>query len=139
MHFWARQITSISGACQILLMIEMFYICLRGLRLVSRVLTVLDWAIGSLNCTHALKSKDYACTENSNCVDLGYWTWWLLLQLGVSNGRVGLKLKLLKWIEIEIGLSLDPPKYTLSSNGLKNGLGLDPPNLIRLISIILTQ
>ena len=40
------------------------------------------------------------------------------------------------WVEIgnitmdwiEIGMVLDPPKFTLGSNGLKNELGLDPPN-----------
>ncbi|XP_016455653.1 wall-associated receptor kinase 2-like [Nicotiana tabacum] len=30
---------------------------------------VLDWAIGNLTCIQARKSKDYACRENSECVD----------------------------------------------------------------------
>lgn len=37
---------------------------------------------------------------------------------------------------IEIGLGFYLSKFTLNSNGLKNGLGLDPPNLIRLMSMI---
>ncbi|WMV57989.1 hypothetical protein MTR67_051374 [Solanum verrucosum] len=57
---------------------------------------------------------------------------------GLSNGRVGLKSEILKLIETEIGLGPDPLKFTvgsngLGSNGLKNGLGLDPPNLTLLI------
>lgn len=49
----------------------------------------------------------------------------------MSNGWVELKLKLLKWVDIEVGLGLDSPKFTLGSNGLgsnglKNGLNLDP-------------
>ncbi|MCD7471963.1 hypothetical protein HAX54_012783 [Datura stramonium] len=32
---------------------------------------VLDWAIGDLTCTQARNSKDYACGENSECVDSG--------------------------------------------------------------------
>lgn len=38
--------------------------------------------------------------------------------VGVSNGLVGLKLKILKGIEIEIGLGPDPFKFKLGSNGL---------------------
>lgn len=29
------------------------------------------------------------------------------VELGVSNGCVGLKLKILKWVEIEVGLGLE--------------------------------
>ncbi|XP_059298060.1 wall-associated receptor kinase 2-like [Lycium ferocissimum] len=38
-------------------------------RLKATVPIVLDWAIGSLSCERALKSEDYACRENSHCVD----------------------------------------------------------------------
>ncbi|XP_055807604.1 wall-associated receptor kinase 2-like [Solanum dulcamara] len=38
-------------------------------RLKATVPIVLDWAIGNLTCTQALKTKDYACTENSYCID----------------------------------------------------------------------
>lgn len=65
------------------------------------------------------------------------------LHLEVSNGRVGLKLRMLKWVEIEIELGYDPPKLTLGSNGLGSnglpfGLGHDPLHLPHSISIILT-
>uniref|UniRef100_A0A0V0HUH8 Putative ovule protein n=1 Tax=Solanum chacoense TaxID=4108 RepID=A0A0V0HUH8_SOLCH len=61
-----------------------------------------------------------------------------LSRLGLSNGRAGLKSEILKLVETEIGLGPDPLKFTvgsngLGSNGLKNGLGLDPPNLTLLI------
>ena len=58
------------------------------------------------------------------------------VRLGVSNGRVELRSKILKWVEIEVEFGIDPPKFILGSNGLKNELGLDPPNLTRLISLI---
>ena len=50
----------------------------------------------------------------------------------MSNWQVGLKLGILKWVEIEVGLGFDMPKFTLGSNvlgsnRLKNELGLDPP------------
>lgn len=51
-------------------------------------------------------------------------------------GWVGLKLGMLKWLEIEIRLGYDPFKFTSSSNGLGlNGLKV---GLTRSISAILT-
>ncbi|KAK4724708.1 hypothetical protein R3W88_027487 [Solanum pinnatisectum] len=38
-------------------------------RLKATVPIVLDWAIGGLTCAQALKREDYACRENSHCVD----------------------------------------------------------------------
>ncbi|XP_016498782.2 wall-associated receptor kinase 2 [Nicotiana tabacum] len=38
-------------------------------RTMASVPIVLDWAIGNLTCIQARKSKDYACRENSECVD----------------------------------------------------------------------
>ncbi|KAL3326513.1 hypothetical protein AABB24_037268 [Solanum stoloniferum] len=38
-------------------------------RIKASVPIVLDWAIGSLNYTQALKTEDYACSENSHCID----------------------------------------------------------------------
>ncbi|KAG5582307.1 hypothetical protein H5410_052934, partial [Solanum commersonii] len=38
-------------------------------RLKATVPIVLDWAIGSLTCAQALKREDYACRENSHCID----------------------------------------------------------------------
>lgn len=38
-------------------------------RIKDSVPIVLDWAIGSLTCTQALKNEDYACSENSHCID----------------------------------------------------------------------
>ncbi|KAG5582282.1 hypothetical protein H5410_052909 [Solanum commersonii] len=38
-------------------------------RLKATVPIVLDWAIGNLTCTQARKTEDYACTENSYCID----------------------------------------------------------------------
>ncbi|KAK4716199.1 hypothetical protein R3W88_014537 [Solanum pinnatisectum] len=38
-------------------------------RLKATVPIVLDWAIGNLTCAQALKTKDYACSKNSQCVD----------------------------------------------------------------------
>lgn len=73
--------------------------------------------------------------------------------MGIRNYRPTLQVttrgvKWADWFEIrnikmswiEIGLGLDQPKFTfdsngLDSNGLKNRLGIDPPNLTRLISI----
>lgn len=46
------------------------------------------------------------------------------VEIEVSNGRVELKLDILKWVVIEIELGLDPPKFTLDSNELKHELGL---------------
>lgn len=41
----------------------------------------------------------------------------------MPNELVRLKLEILKWVEIEIRLDLDPLKFSLSSNGLSsNGL-----------------
>lgn len=36
----------------------------------------------------------------------------ICLQLGVSIGRVALILEILQWVEIEIELGLDSPKFT---------------------------
>ena len=38
-------------------------------RIKASVPIVLDWAIGSLTCTQALKIENYACSENSYCID----------------------------------------------------------------------
>ncbi|WMV51858.1 hypothetical protein MTR67_045243 [Solanum verrucosum] len=38
-------------------------------RIKDSVPIVLDWAIGSLTCTQALKIENYACSENSYCID----------------------------------------------------------------------
>ncbi|KAK6778326.1 hypothetical protein RDI58_025044 [Solanum bulbocastanum] len=38
-------------------------------RIKASVPIVLDWAIGSHTCTQALKSEDYACSENSHCIN----------------------------------------------------------------------
>ncbi|KAL3326514.1 hypothetical protein AABB24_037269 [Solanum stoloniferum] len=38
-------------------------------RIKASVPIVLDWAIGSHTCTQALKTEDYACSENSHCID----------------------------------------------------------------------
>ncbi|XP_055807605.1 wall-associated receptor kinase 2-like [Solanum dulcamara] len=38
-------------------------------RTMASVHTVLDWAIGNLTCMQAQDKKDYACRENSHCVD----------------------------------------------------------------------
>ncbi|WMV51841.1 hypothetical protein MTR67_045226, partial [Solanum verrucosum] len=38
-------------------------------RIKASVPIVLDWAIGSLTCTQALKIENYACSENSHCID----------------------------------------------------------------------
>ncbi|KAK6778324.1 hypothetical protein RDI58_025042 [Solanum bulbocastanum] len=38
-------------------------------RIQASVPIVLDWAIGSLTCTQALKIENYACSENSHCID----------------------------------------------------------------------
>ncbi|KAK4730446.1 hypothetical protein R3W88_023434 [Solanum pinnatisectum] len=35
----------------------------------NNVPIVLDWAIGNLSCVEAQKSKDYACLDNSQCID----------------------------------------------------------------------
>ncbi|KAJ8570895.1 hypothetical protein K7X08_037867 [Anisodus acutangulus] len=39
------------------------------IRIKASVRVVLDWAIGTLTCTEAQKSEDYACMEFSTCVD----------------------------------------------------------------------
>lgn len=52
-----------------------------------------------------------------------------MYDLSVSNGQVGLKLKMIEWVEIKIGLSYDPPKLTLGSTRLKFKLSYDPLNL----------
>ncbi|KAH0720595.1 hypothetical protein KY285_005415 [Solanum tuberosum] len=36
---------------------------------IKSVPIVLDWAIGSLTCTQALKIENYACSANSHCID----------------------------------------------------------------------
>lgn len=61
----------------------------------------------------------------------------------MSNGWIELKLEILKWIEIEIGLGSDPTKIILGSNGLgsnglKIGLFHDLPNPTSLISVLFT-
>ncbi|KAM3398634.1 hypothetical protein P3S68_002150 [Capsicum galapagoense] len=38
-------------------------------KVIEKVPVVIDWAIGNGNCTEAKKSGDYACGENSICVD----------------------------------------------------------------------
>ncbi|KAG5568013.1 hypothetical protein H5410_064973 [Solanum commersonii] len=38
-------------------------------RIKASVPIVLDWAIGSLTCTQALKIENYACSANSHCID----------------------------------------------------------------------
>ncbi|KAH0722898.1 hypothetical protein KY289_005942 [Solanum tuberosum] len=38
-------------------------------RIKASVPIVLDWAIGSLTCTQALKIENYACSANSYCID----------------------------------------------------------------------
>ncbi|KAL7136206.1 hypothetical protein ABFS83_10G013900 [Erythranthe nasuta] len=38
-------------------------------RTAQNVPILLDWVIGNINCSEARKSKDYACRENSDCVD----------------------------------------------------------------------
>ncbi|KAG5568352.1 hypothetical protein H5410_064632 [Solanum commersonii] len=38
-------------------------------RTMATVPIVLDWAIGNLTCTQSQDRKDYACKENSECVD----------------------------------------------------------------------
>lgn len=38
-------------------------------RIVDNVPIVLDWAIGNLTCVEAQKRDDYACRDNSQCVD----------------------------------------------------------------------
>ncbi|KAK1270470.1 Wall-associated receptor kinase 5 [Acorus gramineus] len=40
-----------------------------GFRARRRVPTVLDWAIGNETCKVAVRSPDYACGENSHCID----------------------------------------------------------------------
>lgn len=42
------------------------------------------------------------------------------------DGQIEIGNITMDWIEI--GMVVDPPKFTLGSNGLKNELGLDPPN-----------
>ncbi|XP_073289230.1 wall-associated receptor kinase 2-like [Primulina huaijiensis] len=37
---------------------------------VNEVPVILDWGIGSQNCSEAQRSNDYACQQNSYCVDL---------------------------------------------------------------------
>lgn len=38
-------------------------------KILDTVPIVLDWAIGTLSCVEAEKSNDYACLNNSRCVD----------------------------------------------------------------------
>ncbi|XP_060202445.1 wall-associated receptor kinase 2-like [Lycium barbarum] len=38
-------------------------------KIMDNVPIVLDWAIGSLSCVEARKRNDYACLDNSQCVD----------------------------------------------------------------------
>lgn len=38
-------------------------------RIADSVPILLDWAVGNLTCDGARKSNDYACQENSRCVD----------------------------------------------------------------------
>ncbi|KAL8034904.1 hypothetical protein ABFX02_12G061100 [Erythranthe guttata] len=42
-----------------------------GNKAVDKVPLVLEWAIGKQNCSEAVKSSDYACFQNSSCVDSG--------------------------------------------------------------------
>lgn len=44
---------------------------LKDMRGVTRFPTVLDWAVGSVNCQEAVKnSSNYICREQSQCVDV---------------------------------------------------------------------
>lgn len=50
------------------------------------------------------------------------------------DGQIEIGNITMDWIKIRLGF--DSPMFTLDSNELKIGLGLDLLNLIRLISII---
>jgi hypothetical protein len=41
-------------------------------RTLANVPIVLDWVIGTLGCDNAVNSNDYACLQNSHCVDSDY-------------------------------------------------------------------